>query len=349
MKKFCLGFLSLPFFLSQSCIKEAPLNPEADIETFQVDGNLLTGSTFIDQSNGAIILYLTDSAVTKGIAPVITTSKRATVVPASGDSIHFEKENSYTVTSESGGYHKTYRVQVFDLKNWTFNFEKWGANAQSGYEYPLQDDGSQLWSSGNPGVAFSGVNGASNFPTRSTTVSYQGEKAAELVTVKGNALSELMDIRLFSGSVFLGNFNTSKIVLAPLEATEFGQPFTGYAKRFTGYYTYSPGPNYQDRAGNVINGRTDSCAIYAVLFSGTERLNGSNILTSDRVIAKAVLKDGSAKATWTRFDIPFEYVPGAITTGNKMMAIVTSSSKDGDQYSGAIGSRLSVDSLQIIR
>src|SRR6478735_2191810 len=109
MKKIYLGFLALPFFLSQSCIKEAPLNPEADIESFQVDGNLLTGSTFIDQSNGVIMLYLTDSAVANGIVPVITTSKGSKVSPASGDSIHFEKENSYSVTSESGGYQKTYR------------------------------------------------------------------------------------------------------------------------------------------------------------------------------------------------------------------------------------------------
>lgn len=334
--------------LFQSCIKDPPLNPEADIETFEVGSQLLTAPTFIDQGNDVIMLYLTDSAVSHGIVPHITVSKGAKISPSSGDTLRFGKEESYTVTSESGEYHKIYKVQVFDLKNWTFNFENWTANGESGYEYPLQADGLQIWSSGNPGVAFSGVQGTYNFPTRSTQDHYEGSRAAELVTVKGNSLSEIMNIRLFAGAMFLGNFNTSKIVLAPLEATEFGQPFTGRAERFTGYYKYIPGANYQDRAGNILSGVSDSCSIYAVLYSGTERLNGTNIQTSDRIIAKAILKDGSAKAEWTRFDIAFEYL-ALPSQGPMMMAIVASSSHDGNEYKGAIGSRLVIDNLQIVR
>lgn len=333
--------------LFPSCIKDPPLNPEADIETFEVDPKLLTASVFIDQANSVIMLYLTDSAVAQGIAPTITVSKGAKISPASGTLLDVKKGESYTVTSESGDYHKIYKVQVFDLEDWTFNFEKWGANKDVGYEYPLQEDGSQIWSSGNPGVAISGVNGTANFPTKSTSDHYQGNLAAELTTLKGNGLSELVNIRIFPGAMFLGNFNSQNAFLKPLEATEFGQPFTGRAKSFVGYYKYSPGANYQDRAGNIISGRSDSCSIYAVLYSGTERLNGTNVQTSDRIIAKAILKDGSAKAEWTRFDIPFEYIARP-SQGPMMMAIVATSSKDGDQYKGAIGSRLVIDSLQIV-
>lgn len=67
-----------------SCIKDAPANPEADIESFEIDPKLLTGQTFIDQVNRKILVYLTKEAYETGITPTITISKNATITPASG-------------------------------------------------------------------------------------------------------------------------------------------------------------------------------------------------------------------------------------------------------------------------
>ena len=93
------------------CIKDAPLNPEADIETFTIDASQLTGDVVINQANRKIMLFLTPEAYNEGIAPAITVSANATVSPASGDSIH-PKSNTveYTVTSESGANKKVYTV-----------------------------------------------------------------------------------------------------------------------------------------------------------------------------------------------------------------------------------------------
>jgi hypothetical protein len=333
----------------QGCIKDEPKNPEADIESFVVDQASLAGNVTIDQPNRRIQVYLTPEAYQRGIAPVLQLSKGASSVPASGDSIHFDKPVQYTITSQSGANSKTYEVLVVSLGNRYFNFDSWVQQSTDKYEYPLEPDGVQLWSSGNPGVALSGVDkDPKAYPTRSTTDSYTGPFAAEMVTREGTPLSGLVGIKLFAGSVFLGTFNSQKALAKPLEATEFGQPFSGKPKRFTGYYKYEPGASYQDKSGNIIPGVSDSCSIYAVFFKGPDRLNGTNVLSSNQIVATAILKDGSARAGFTRFDIPFEYVSGATMSGNMMLAIVASSSKDGDLYKGAIGSRLVIDSVNII-
>ncbi|MGN6439288.1 MAG: PCMD domain-containing protein [Agriterribacter sp.] len=333
------------------CIKDAPLNPEADIETFRIDPSQLTGDVVINQANRKIMLFLTPEAYDEGIAPVITLSANATVSPASGDSIH-PKSNTveYTVTSESGANKKVYTVEVVNVGTWDFAFETWAVNSSDKYEYPVEADNIELWTSGNPGVALAGVPKQPNaYPTRSTTDGYLGTKGAEMVTIKGTTLSELVGVHLFAGSLFIGNFNSSQALLNPLAATEFGEPYVGRPGRFTGYYKYAPGPSFQDEQANIIAGRQDNCSIYAVLYKGPDRLNATNIHTSDKVLATAVLQDGSAKADFTKFDIPFTYVPNWDSTAtNLMLAIVASSSSEGDRYRGAIGSRLVVDSLSIL-
>lgn len=338
------------FALLQACIKDEPPNPEADIETFALPDSLLTGDIFIDQSSRKILLYLEPEAFESGVAPVLTTSAGANVSPASGDSIFFDRENVYTVTSASGENKKQYTVEVVSIGEWKWGFERWMTHDKDQYQYVVEDDGKQVWSSGNPGVALSGVpKRPDGYPLRATDDAQSGGQAAELVTLKGTTISNLMGIRLFAGSLFLGNFDISNALLEPLKATQFGQPFTGKATRFTGYYKYAPGATYQDKAGKPVPGVTDSCAIYAVLFTGRSRLDATNIHTSDRIIATAKLPDGSGRGNWTHFDIPFTYLPGRSLTRDMMMAIVASSSKDGDQYRGAIGSRLVIDSLSIIQ
>lgn len=338
--------------LLASCIKPAPINPEADIETFEIAPSLTTGNTFIDQANRKIRLFLTAEAYNKGIAPVITTSALATMIPASGDSVFPGKQAvRYEVTSASGTNKKVYQIEVVNVGDWSFEFENWTEHPEDHYETPVEPNGISIWTSGNPGAALSGLpKQRSAYPTRSTTDGYRGTKAAEMITLKGTFLSELVGIHLIAGSIFLGDFNDGMALANPLAATEFGEPYVGLPDRFVGYYQYTPGATFQDRAGKPVAGKTDQCSIYAVLYRGPELLNGTNIHTSDKVVATATLTDGSAKASFTRFDIPFTFKPGweATATQNLLMAIVASSSSEGDNYAGAVGSRLVVDSLTII-
>lgn len=346
MKRILYFFLLL---FMVSCIGEEPLNPEADVEDFVIDPQLLTSKTIIDQANRKILIYIKPEAYQNGISPTLKLSKGATSSPASGTLIKFDQPVFYTISSESGGNQKKYEIEVVEIGTWTFNFETWSANKDSGYEFPL-DNNIQIWSSGNPGVALSGVPAqADAYPTRSTTNGFNGTKAAQLTTLPGNFLSEFLGIKLFPGSFFLGDFNSEQALANPLAATEFGQPYFDMPDKFTGYYTYTPGATFQDQAGNPVGGQKDRFSLYAVMFNGPDRLNGTNINTSDKIIARAELpNDVPANTEFKRFEVPFTYIPGRTPGNNVMVAIVASSSYQGDTYRGAIGSRLVVDSLRII-
>lgn len=341
-------YLIIAYFSVMSCIREAPLNPEADIEEFTIDAQFLSSSTIIDQANSKILIYLKSDAYQSGVAPSLKLSKGATVSPASGTLVNFSQPVFYTVKSESGENLKTYEVDVVEIGNWTFNFETWTENAQNKYEYPL-DNNVQLWSSGNPGAALAGVmQQADAYPTKSTINGLNGTKAAEMRTIPGTTLSEFLGIKLIPGSFFLGDFNANQALINPLAATEFGQPYFQLPEKFTGYYKYTPGATFQDQNGNAVSGQTDRFSLYAVLYNGPTRLNGTNINSSDKVLARAELPNTTAPGAFTRFDVPFVYKPGAVAGNNLMVAIVASSSYQGDQYRGAIGSKLTVDSLRII-
>ncbi|MGO4291443.1 PCMD domain-containing protein [Chitinophaga sp. RAB17] len=354
IRKLCyLATLMLSF---HACIKDAPINPEADIETFRIDRQYLTGDVFIDQANARIVLSLTPEAFDSGVRPTITVSSGASVVPASGDSLKFNGTGTkqYVVTSANGANKKTYTIVVANLGVFAWDFEHWLVNDKDKYQYVVEIDStiadtSESWSSGNPGVALSGVKkDPLEYPLRATTDAYHGKYAAELLTRGGTALSNLVGIKLFAGSLFLGVFDPTNAFVAPLKATQFGQPYLGKPSRFTGYYKYQPGEKYQDKAGNIIAGMKDSCSIYAVLYRGTVRLDATNINTSDRILARATIPDGGPRSAWTKFDVPFVELQSYTGNDKMMMAIVASSSKDGDTYKGAIGSRLVLDSVQIV-
>lgn len=354
IKKLC--YLATLIVLIHACIRDAPINPEADIETFKIDRQYLTGDIFIDQANARIVLSLTPEAFDSGVAPVLTVSPGASVVPASGDSLKFNGTGTrqYVVTSASGVNHKTYTIVIAQIGVFAWDFEHWLLNDKDKYQYTVEIDSAiadtnMLWSSGNPGIALSGVKkDPLEYPLRATTDAYHGKYAAELVTRAGTALSNLIGIKLFAGSLFLGVFDPESALVAPLKATQFGQPYLGKPSRFVGYYKYKPGDRYQDKAGNIIAGMKDSCSIYAVLYKGTTRLDATNIHTSDRILARASIPNGGAKEQWTKFDVPFVELQSYSGDEKMMMAIVASSSKDGDTYKGAIGSRLVLDSVQIV-
>lgn len=134
-----------------------------------------------------------------------------------------------------------------------------------------------------------------------------------------------------------------------MAATEFGQPYFDLPDKFTGYYTYSPETTFQDQGGNPVPGQRDRFSLYAVLFNGPDRLNGTNINTSEKIIARAELPNNvEPVSAFTRFEVPFVYILGREPGKNLMVAIFGSSSYQGDQYRGAIGSKLVLDSLRII-
>ncbi len=82
-------YLTIACFSVTSRIREAPLNPEADIEEFTVDAEFLSSSTIIDQANSKILIYLKPDAYQSGVSPTLKLSKGVTVTPVSGTFVTF--------------------------------------------------------------------------------------------------------------------------------------------------------------------------------------------------------------------------------------------------------------------
>lgn len=51
-----------------------------------------------------------------------------------------------------------------------------------------------------------------------------------------------------------------------MKATQFGRPFDRKPIKFEGYYKFTPGKDFQDENGNIVQGKEDICNIYAVIY-----------------------------------------------------------------------------------
>jgi hypothetical protein len=357
IKQLAICFLGIS--LCYGCIKSAPLSPEADIETFSIDSKYLdVNKISIDQINKTILVYVKADSLSIQIKPVLTITKGASVSPASGQSVVFSQPIQYTVTSEDGKNHKTYTVKAVAVPGFTYEFENWqqlGSGTRL-YEHPVEMAGTvsePVWSSGNPGLT---IATEPPYPTQKTTDSYQGNYAAQIITMPGTVVFGA-GAPMAAGSLFLGTFETN--ISEPLKSTKFGQPFAKAKRpvRFTGYYKYVPGPTYSQFSivnaqitSTPISGAQDSCAIYVIVFRGSDPLDGTNVSNSSRIIARAEMKQGLPAASYTAFNIPFEYYDSNIDWKNEnlLFTVVFSSSKGGGQYRGALNSQLKVDHVAVV-
>ena len=140
-----------------------------------------------------------------------------------------------------------------------------------------------------------------------------------------------------------------------LNCTKFGIVYDKKPVSFKGYYKYTPGEKFIDGTdvSNIVTlDQVDECSIQAVLYEAATSdftLTGHDINTSEARVAVAALSDGSAKAEWTAFDLAFEWLDGKTYDPSKTykLAIVCSSSKEGDFFKGAGGSTLMIDELEV--
>ena len=79
-----------------------------------------------------------------------------------------------------------------------------------------------------------------------------------------------------------------------------------------------------------------------------EVLTGFDINTSEKRVAVAALSDKTAKVDYTYFEIPFEFLKDYEEGAKYKLAIVCSSSKEGDLFKGAGGSTLILDELEVM-
>lgn len=363
--------LSLLFVaVTSGCIRSEELNAECDIIDIKLPADMLSRTPVV--GNNTVQVTVTDLVDVSALAPEFTLTDGATINPPSGTVRDFSQPQIYTVTSQDGKWQKDYVVTIEHAYSITlqYNFENVRQVVSARYSYDVffetdaMGNETMTWATANPAFALS-MQGT----TPQTFPCYQGVdgktgKCAVLVTRSTGTFGAGMKKPLAAGNLFLGTFAMANALQKPLEATHFGVPFFQVPVSLTGAYKYQPGETYCILGENgklqPVEGKTDTFNIYAVMFEPTaemEWLDGRNVLSEDNpnIIGVAMIADADKRATdqWTTFLAPFVYRPGKsidpekLAAGRYSLAIVMSSSIDGDKFSGAVGSTLWVDELDL--
>lgn len=363
--------------LLAGCIKDEPLNAEADILSATLPGDVLARQASVGNDN--VLMYVKYTTDLESLAPEFELSPGATINPPSGTVRDFRTPQVYTVTSEDGEWSKSYEVVITypGTNNLNYGFSNVsqinGGTAPKEWSYDVfyEVDGSGnrslTWASGNPGFAITGRGSTpETFPTYQVNDGRTG-KALGLTTRLTGTFGALVNKPIAAGNLFMGEFDMTNAVSKPLEATRFGIPFSKIPVYLRGWYKYTPGPVYYVLDETVKPdklradpSKTDKFNIYGVLYEVTpemQTLDGTNVLAEDNpnIVATAIIPDEMRVLTeeWTEFNIVFKYREGKevdpqkLAEGGYNIAIVFSSSIDGDYFSGAPGSTLLIDDVEL--
>ena len=336
-------------------------NTEAKITDFTIDNVFVLEQPVIDEEKGTIMFKVNDIATAddlKAMVPTFTISDKAIVSPVSGVAQDFSTGNkvTYTVVSEDGTVKEYVASIAGNLNVMSFPFEEWTSvgSGKAKHDEPMPKE---LLASSVEGASLLFLYGVKGFPVYKTDDKVAGDLAIKLITMDTSAAANGLVPALVSGSVFTGKFDLGPAFTDKLLCTRFGLPYDKKPVRFKGWYKYAPGAKFIDGSDHTniieVKDKVDECAIQAVLYQVTaddEVLTGHDLNTSDKRVAVANLSDGTAKAEYTAFDIPFTFLEGkTYEEGAKYkMAVVCSSSKEGDFFKGAGGSTLLVDELEVI-
>ncbi|MDR1562189.1 MAG: PCMD domain-containing protein [Dysgonamonadaceae bacterium] len=354
MSKYIVVLLLVLMFSMIGCIKDAPKNIEADILSFGFKEK--PDMCVMPDKGLSKIVFETKEPGTGMLTPDITVSEGATIDPKSGVPQDFNNTVLYTVTSENRLWMHEYTVQVKVVNPLVCSFDEWESAGAGTIQYPVLNDYS--WSSANPGVGTARAGKVTDYPARPTADAYRGTHAALLETQRGGRYFNVL-VPIFPASLFRGKFSIDLSNFA--KSVKFGQPHSmdlGRPVLFSGYFKYKAGSPFYDENDNIVPGRVDEGAVYSVLFktakgvAGTEKdefLDGTNILTSDKIVAIAKIEHCTDTPEYTHFEIPFVYKEEInYDLFDYKLTVVLASSREGDFYRGAVGSTLTVDEVEVV-
>ena len=371
-------FASLVLLLFTSCFKEEPKNMECDILEAWVEGESYAAYFFNSAdmrvldvpSNEQKVEFTVRSQATLPALPVhFKLSPGATIVPGDGTEQDFSKGPvTYTVTSEDGEWSRQYTVSFRNPptpplvgNTMKFDFENYSLDENGKYYvwYEKGDDGakSEIWASGNAGFMMSKQNAAPDaYPSVPDPNGYEGS-CLKLTTCDTGSWGKKFKKPIAAGSVFLGEFDSQYALTKTLWTTKMGIPFTEEPVKVTGYYKYTPGEKFTNEKGETLGGRVDEPNLYAVFYYNKDEsgavavLHGDDVMSSPRIVSIAQQASFPATTEWTKFELTFagDKPIDATQLANRdySLALVFSSSREGDMFMGAVGSTLYVDKVEI--
>lgn len=361
-----------------SCIQDEPLNAECDIlqVSFRVSNpkdlfyNVTDTLQNVPSTKNHIIFDVRQKSDVSAVAPFFRLTEGATITPKSGVAQDFSKGPvTYTVQSQDGEWKREYYLSFnksgrlidnelhFDFEN--YELSDMGNGAKYYVWHNTRQDGTlgNDWATGNTGFAITGWDKKpEEFPSSVLAEGYD-KAAVKLTTSSTGLLGAMFKKPIAAGNLFLGEFDMNNAVAQPLQATKFGIPINQRPLTFSGVYRYTAGTQVTDMNNKVLTDVKDSAAIYAVFYRNHDddgnavTLDGTNIKTSNLIVAMADMGYVQPASDWTHFDLPFEFKQSVdfdlLSNNGYSLAIVFSSSKSGDQFIGAVGSTLCIDMVTV--
>lgn len=336
-----------------------------------------------DQTANVVTFSVRKGTDRTAVAPLFQITPGATISPENGSTQDFSNGGvTYTVTSEDKAWSRTYTVRVNEVADHSplYDFENFFLEPGKERYYIWTDiiknnpedeneSGTRLlnWASGNGGFAIvAGNKTPDEYPTAPLENGYKGHGVC-LTTRSTGAAGNILKMPIAAGNLFTGEFIGDMATKKPLEATHFGSGdfcvITKKPLKFSGYYQYTPGAKVTNRKKEVLEGVVDKGDIYAVLFRNTIKdengedqifyLDGTNVKTSPQIVAIAEAPEiNKTEGGWHKFEVVFNYLakidPVVLANRGYSLAVVCTSSIEGANFQGAVGSQLLVDELHVL-
>lgn len=336
-----------------------------------------------DQTANVVTFSVRKGTDRTAVAPLFQITPGATISPENGSTQDFSNGGvTYTVTSEDKAWSRTYTVRVNEVADHSplYDFENFFLEPGRERYYIWTDiiknnpedeneSGTRLlnWASGNGGFAIvAGNKTPDEYPTAPLENGYKGHGVC-LTTRSTGAAGNILKMPIAAGNLFTGEFIGDMATKKPLEATHFGSGdfcvITKKPLKFSGYYQYTPGAKVTNRKKEVLEGVVDKGDIYAVLFRNTIKdengedqifyLDGTNVKTSPQIVAIAEAPEiNKTEGGWHKFEVVFNYLakidPVVLANRGYSLAVVCTSSIEGANFQGAVGSQLLVDELHVL-
>lgn len=371
-----------------SCFKDESLNAECDIEAvyFHLDDPLGTFyqlgdtlKTVMSVDNDVVFNVRREPAADlSAMVPQLVLTPGASVksTAKTSDAATGAVKWNYVIGSQDGQWSRTYNVSLVPTARTVqdticYDFENFELEPREHKFYIWHDelaDGTfgNNWATGNPGYRMSmGNSPADQYPSVPIADGYEGH-GVKLTTLSTGLFGVMANMRLAAGNLFLGKFDVDSALTNAMRATCMGIPFDRKPMKFQGYYKYTPGKVFQDKDAKPVPDKTDAADIYAVFYRNEETvttsdgktvtravmLHGEDTKTNPNIVAIAQVGYVKPATEWTLFDVTFDYLgdvdPDVLLSRGYNLAIVFSSSVDGNHFQGAIGSQLCIDKVSIV-
>ncbi|MBS2101123.1 PCMD domain-containing protein [Carboxylicivirga linearis] len=340
-----------------SCVKEDyfGLSPYGNIKDIVVS-NQASNAKILTDSNKVIVEIPGGVDLSEIQIQSIKFSSFAKSETKAGDVLDLNTPQKITVTAEDGSIH-VWEIESFiasvtpPLDNGDFSL--WYKTASDYYE-PGESASNTIWGTGNQGTQILGKLATTPFDIGG------GNLAAKMETLDNGKLVGTFGAPISAGSIFTGVFNPDNIDPSnPQAAIEFGTPFIGRPLKLKFKYSYTPGTENKDKKGNIL-AYGDACDIYALLevrLGGkTERLATawfrSDQNQNDFTTQEVTFTYGELDNTYPDYMLPighdFVSTDSAAFILPTHITFVASSSFDGANFAGAIGSELILDDVELI-